>query len=219
MDIPRPLGKLIGELEAEGWPAFLAGGFFHPPARDADVFLLRPEKAEEVQGMLAGRGYPVRCKREWLLEVPLEGLLVQIILPRRPKTPEEVLAEFDLGASQVGLFRGKVIKTMEHVLAVWERRPRVLQVGPSTPSRVLKYALKGFRNYERDFVIAVDSLLHALALMTEEERRAFLVGYDPLTAYFATLAERLAPGLLADLCAGRGGPTVPARFFEWAQPG
>lgn len=214
VELGKGVERALGVLEAAGLSPFVAGGVFHPPAGDVDVYVPewpgRGEIREVARALEASR---VRDKG-LCLEFRAEPLPVQIV-PVPFRDPEEVLNSFDLGAAQIGLWRGELVETEAHREAVREWRPLVLGVGPATP--VLKYREKGFLDWEEDFVDALFSLAVALAGMSDAERSEFLWTYDGLALRAGDWAEGLGPGLVCGLLGGgRRVRLVPARVFRGA---
>lgn len=212
--LPEPAEAVVRRLEEAGYTAVVAGGFFHPPYADVDVFVNEFPGDGVMDGL--SRDFEVDYNGRVFLLRPREPgneLRVQVV-PTAFSGPEELLARFDLGASQAALYRGKFLETPEHRRAVRERRPLVLSVGPTTVRRVLKYAGKGFENFEQDLAVAVVSLLRGLALLPEAERQEFFFPYDRLSFAFREYAELLAPALLlVEFTEGKL-QTVPLRAWK-----
>lgn len=216
VELGKGVERAVGVLEGAGLCPLVAGGVFHPPAGDVDVYV--PEWPDRrVIGEVARALGVGRVRDKGLcLEFWVEPLPVQIV-PVPFRDPEEVLDSFDLGAAQIGLWRGELVETEAHREAVRERRPYVVGVGPATPARVLKYREKGFLMWEEDFVDALFSLAVALAGMSDAERSEFLWTYDGLARRAGEWAEGLGPGLVCGLLGGgRQVRLVPARVFRGA---
>lgn len=203
-------------LEAAGLRPLVAGGVFHPPAGDVDVYVPEWPDRRVVGEVARALGAPRVREKGLCLEFRAEPLPVQVV-PVPFRDPLEVLEGFDLGAAQVGLYRGELVETEAHRRAVREWRPNLVCVGPATPARVLKYRDKGFLSWEEDFVDAVLSLLLGLAEMDEEARAEFFMTYDGVSLRLEGWARALGPALMVAGLAGLSGVRrVPVRFHRVA---